>query len=687
MTSNFTLKACTAFFAGLISVSSYGQTPPKKFGSSKIETVKCATTEYEEYLQQKFPNRTTTQQFEQWIAPKVQAEKAKRFLKNNQDTNEVVTIPVVFHVIHNGDAIGTDENISEEQILSQITVLNQDYRRMAETPGYNENPVGADMEIQFCLAQRDPNGAATNGITRHYYENNDIFGWEMTNVEEIIKPQTQWDPTKYLNIWVVSSIYIEYMGAPAGELAGYAQFPTESGLDGLNEPGMPQFAETDGVALGARYCGSSEIYPQGTYDELTGRDRGRTATHEIGHFFGLRHIWGDGDCSVDDYCADTPESANANQGCPEGMDSCPLSPGFDMIENYMDYTLDICQNVFTQDQKDRMQAVLANSPRRASLITSDGCQPGTVYELDGSLNLDNLNKACDGTIAPTFVFKNTGTETITSAIIGFQIDEDEAQSFEWTGNLTAGESTQITFDEIQPAIGEHILYAIASDINFNEEGTTLNNTVEVPFSVIGIPTAVTDEIIVTINTDNAGDEIYWALFEGNASTNDDPIATGGEGTYDDNETYTSTVPVESGKCYTFMILDFGANGLCCQNGEGSYTITTPDGDIIVQGGEFGVIETKGFGIDITFDNEDFNNPLQKTVLYPNPVNDVLNIITNNNELPDSYTIYNSLGQIVASAKVTSADNLSINTSAYSNGIYFIKLNKEGQSTTLKFIKN
>lgn len=686
MNSNFTLKVCAGLFAGLISVSSYGQTTPKKFGSSKIETVKCATTEYEEYLQQKLPGRASTQQFEEWLAPKVQAEKAKRFLKNNQDTNEVVTIPVVFHVIHNGDAIGTDENISEEQILSQITVLNQDYRKMAETPGYNENPVGADMEIQFCLAQRDPDGNASSGITRHYYENNDLFGWEMTQVEEIIKPQTQWDPSKYLNIWVVSNIYIEYMGAPAGELAGYAQFPTESGLDGLNEPGMPQLASTDGVALGAMYCGSSEIYPEGSYDQVTGRDRGRTATHEIGHFLGLRHIWGDGGCNVDDFCEDTPVTANANQGCPDGMDSCPSSPGLDMIENYMDYTFDTCQNVFTQDQKDRMQAVLANSPRRASLLTSDGCQPGATYDLDGALNMLNLNKSCDGTIAPTLAIENVGTETITSATISFQIDEDEAQTFEWTGSIIAGEATQVTFDEIQPALGEHTFNATITAVNDTEEGTTLNNNIEVPFSVIGIPTAVTDEVIVTINTDNGGDEVLWALIEGN-DFNADPIATGGEGAYGDNQTYTTSVSVESGKCYTFVIIDIMGNGLCCQNGNGSYSITDSEGNILAQGAQFSIIESKGFGIDITFDNEDFNNPLQKAVLYPNPTSGIINIAMPDNNLPENYTIYNSLGQVVASAKVNSADNLKINTSAYSNGIYFIRLEKDDQSTTLKFVKN
>ena len=142
---------------------------PKVFGrtveSANPDTgqIRCATTEYEAYLQEQDTKRESRPQFEAWLAKKIQESKLSR---NAASATVVITIPVVVHVIHNGGAVGTAENISNEQIQSQITVLNQDYRRQENTNGYNTNAVGADIEVEFCLAQRDPSGLASNGIDR-----------------------------------------------------------------------------------------------------------------------------------------------------------------------------------------------------------------------------------------------------------------------------------------------------------------------------------------------------------------------------------------------------------------------------------------------------------------------------------------------------------------------------------------
>lgn len=343
-------------------------TPLKSINTAN-GSVRCVADEYEHFLRANNPNRANTEAFEQWIAPKVAEIQEK--LTTGRAPSVVITIPVVVHVIHSGQSVGTGRNISNARVLSQITVLNQDFRRMLNTPGYNTNAVGADVEIEFCMAQRDPNGAATNGINRVNLGNTI---WNENNVETILKPETQWDPTQYFNIWVCQ------FGGDLDGVLGYAQFPSNSGLGGLNTNGGD--AITDGVIIDYRCFGSADVAPnQGTY--FNDYNLGRTATHEIGHCLGLRHIWGDGgsqaagivNCTNNtDYCADTPAAGWENYDCLATYDSCPAAAGVDMVENYMDYTNDACMNIFTLNQKARMLAVMQNSPRRNTLATSQACQ-------------------------------------------------------------------------------------------------------------------------------------------------------------------------------------------------------------------------------------------------------------------------------------------------------------------------
>ena len=264
-------------------------------------------------------------------------------------------IPVVVHVVHNGEAVGTGPNISEAQVISQIEVLNEDFRRKAGTNGFNTD--GVDTEIEFYLATSDPEGNELDepGIDR---VDGGLPIWP-TGLASIIdtrlKPETIWDPNQYFNIWTVN-----FGGFVGRNLLGYAQFPSSSGLLGLEED--EGLAETDGVVIGYKYFGSSE---KGDFSDLSDTyNLGRTCTHEVGHWLGLRHIWGDGDCAVDDFCDDTPRAEAPNYSCSANV-SCG-SP--DMIENYMDYTEDACVNTFTADQKDRMLQVLMNSPRRNTLF-------------------------------------------------------------------------------------------------------------------------------------------------------------------------------------------------------------------------------------------------------------------------------------------------------------------------------
>lgn len=646
-----------------------------QFGKSKLEKIRCATTENEEKLRELYPNRNTDIQFENWLAPKIEAIKANRLASRQNDNSilNVITIPVVIHVIHNGDGLGANENITDAQILSQITVLNQDFGRIAGTPGFNTNPVGVDTEIQFCLAQRDPNGLFTTGINR--YNLGSEASWEMDEFNTEIKPQTQWNPNEYLNIWVVNKVALKFFGIEIGEILGYAQFPSGSGLDGLEQGTGP--ANTDGVVIGHRYFGSSDIYPSGTY--FAPNDKGRTTTHEVGHYLGLRHIWGDGDCNEDDYCEDTPRAADANSGCSIGIDSCPSFPGLDMVENYMDYSDDACMNVFTQDQKDRMIAVLTNAQRRATLGTSLACLPGQTYDNDGSLDILDLNLAnCGTTLSPELRLSNIGNNTISSAEITYNINGNSDLTFNWNGTLTNGQSVTINLPTLSPNAGNNEFNATITAINGSNDDNELNSTKNQNFDVV---VANTEEITISILTDDYGDETTWILRD----SNNNEVVSGGP--YADNAENIVTVAVSNNECYTFTIFDDYEDGICCSFGEGNYEIKTSNNEIIVSGGEFGASESTTFGINQNLSNSEntFSNGIK---IYPNPVNSQLNInVSDEIGIPNQFTIYNSLGQIIENKKVTSTSDLTVNTAAYSSGVYFIKIIKEDQSTVIRFIKN
>lgn len=645
----------------------------KRFG----KTIFCGSSEYEATLQKNYPDRATTAEFEEWLAPKVQAIKNRKAQSNARNANEVFSIPVVVHVIHNGDAVGTGENISDEQILSQITVLNQDYRRLAGTPGFNTNPVGADVGIEFCLAQRDPDGLATTGIVRHNISNTN---WDVNTIEQTLKAQTQWDPNIYMNLWVVSDITFEIFGMQIPGIKGYAQFPSMTGLEGLD--GENDIASHSGVVIGHKYFGSPEIYPGGTYDSEN--VRGRTASHEIGHFFGLRHIWGDGDCTVDDFCADTPVAAEATDGvCPSGQDTCPDSPGLDMVENYMDYSSEACMNIFTLDQKYRIMAVLENSPRRAPLTSSTACMAAEEHQNDGSLRIGQIEVVtCSNTFSPTLTLFNSGTLPLTSAVISYHIDNGAVATYNWSGNLLHAQEAVINLPVLTATQGPHEFHADILSVNGTADESSFNNTRQAAFT-IALNLDIT-EVTIEIQQDVFGSETTWEL----TNSSGEVIASGGpyEDIMDQNAempVFTSTVALAANQCYTFTIEDGGGNGLTGIFGNGHYLLTS-SAALIGQGGSFGDSDSVSFAANLILANHETPG-LQGIKLYPVPASGVINVVIPQNLAAESYTIFNNLGQVVESNKITSAQ-MSININQLANGVYYIKISNNNEYKVLPFIK-
>jgi Pregnancy-associated plasma protein-A/Secretion system C-terminal sorting domain len=386
--------------------------------------IRCYTVERINEIKKSKPNIETDAQFESWMVQKIKDRKSatlQRPLAGNY------TIPVVFHIIHNGEAVGTTPNLDAIYIQEQMLQLNKDFANVANS----QYGVSATSGIQFVLAEKDPsnNILSEPGIDRinrndkSWTSYSTAAGWSPSYIDGSVKPNSTWNSSNYYNIWVIPNLSIASSG-----ILGYATFPSSSTLTGLNNN---ETANSAGVVILTATVGSTFFPGNCSF----GYGLGKTLAHETGHFLGLRHIWGDANCGSD-FCNDTPIHQEANYGKPAHPKSNSCGTVDEMFENYMDYCDDQVLNTFTANQVDRMQTVMLNSPRRLSLTTSNV-----------------------GGIAPA------GTNRISFTVCSGILDISEAGA---TGTNPRYKDVDLTLNVDDKATG-------SATVNITATGTAINN--------------------------------------------------------------------------------------------------------------------------------------------------------------------------------------------------------------------
>ncbi|TNE53575.1 MAG: T9SS type A sorting domain-containing protein [Bacteroidetes bacterium] len=492
----------------------------------------------------------------------------QEFLKNPVTNKATYTIPVVVHVIHTGQAVGVGANISDAQIQSAIDNLNAAY---SNTSTALTTYTGVDTEIQFCLAQRDPSGNPTTGILR--VDGSGVTGYATKGVcdagggtgtdnENAVKALSKWDNTKYYNVWIVTEINDNNAGSGT---QGYAYFPGAS-------------SAKDGTII---LYNSFGYDPDGSigYNLKSYTNRNITFIHELGHGLNLYHTFeGDNNgascpsgngcgSGVGDCVSDTPPHRRSSSDCNTGgTNSCDGGSSNSLfVHNFMDYSSDDCQTEFTAGQKTRLVATMTGA--RASLTTSDGCNP--VFANDaGILAVVNPSSAVCGTdLDPIITLKNFGSSTLTSVTISYDIDGGTTQTFNWTGSLASNASENVTLPTYSSTAGAHTFNVATSNPNGGSDDYAANDSKSIAYSAAGTAPASTCAPSTT-NTGNFGTGIIRVQFNtiDNAHTANDNDGTqdfvcSDYTTVDANTAYTLTITLDNGNsesCQAYI--DYNDNG-------------------------------------------------------------------------------------------------------------------------------
>lgn len=366
--------------------------------------------------------------------------------KSLRTSTGIATIPVVVHVLYNTAA----QNVSNDQIASQIEALNRDFRKQnadASKVPATFSGLAVDCEIQFCLAQRDPEGFPTSGITRTATSKTSFSNGVDDAKFDNQGGKNAWDTELYLNLWVVPSIK-----SNAGLVLGYSSFPGDE-------------KSIDGVVISYKYFGTLGTLP-------ASNNLGRTATHEVGHWFGLYHTHQD-ECAgtnantcntAGDLVCDTPPQKQT-YGCPTTQNTCTETEDkVDMTMNYMGYSDDNCMYMFSSGQKDRMWYHL--NTYRSSILSSLGCQTPVIANNNVSLvkmDADRID-LCTNQHKPSVKLVNIGQNVITSVSLQYGT-LSSSSNFTWQGSLAVGASEVITLNPITLSTGNQEVYIKVVTVN------------------------------------------------------------------------------------------------------------------------------------------------------------------------------------------------------------------------------
>jgi PKD repeat protein len=486
--------------------------------------------------------------------------------RSNERSDEVYTIPVVVHVIHEGEPLGTGSNISDEQVLSAIVALNEDFRKI---PGTNGDGAGVDVGIEFCLAARDPEGNASTGINRVDGSVVPLYAEEGINVtgsegadEDAVKSLSVWPREDYLNVWVVNEI--ENNNALNG-IQGFAYFPINNFVDGV-------------TVLHNAFGTTGNLKPNTALN--------RTFSHEVGHYFSLYHTFHmTDDCNSESNCntqgdrvCDTPPTTLG------GNCSSPACGGTQQVENYMDYTAESCRDMFSEGQKERMRNCLLS--QRPTLLDSFGCIPVTATDIGITAVNEPDGILCSPTFTPEVYLTNFGSETLTSCTIHFNVNNVNTLTYDWTGNLASSTSTWVTLPEYTAGSGVQTFNVWTSNPNGNTDEHSPNDELSNEFNV-----SSGSGVDLNITLDFFGTETTWAIEQdGEVLITGGPYINNSQGT-----TFTESVCLPGG-CYTLWMYDAYGDGQGFTNG--SYELLDGDGNILAEGaGNWGLEASHAFCLE------------------------------------------------------------------------------------------